>query len=196
MHTDQQHQLRLGQEYQEQNRQYQPLHLQQGQLLRLEAKLGNLHKGAIVNVLVQDGVCVTPVIVRAEPTTIRSLTQGASSRKMPKEEVLIAIDPDEVSPLLQALAVKASLVAVARSGHPDDPADLQTPELPAMSPFGELSGESRGGANFLADMAVIEEIRGTKRSLLAIPHRRSTDDAVALEVDPDVSEASSGKKEQ
>ncbi|MEQ8763052.1 MAG: hypothetical protein RL885_03940 [Planctomycetota bacterium] len=164
-------------------------------LLRLEAKLGNLHKGAVVHVLVQDGVCVSPVIVRAEPTTIRSLTQGTSSRRLPKEEVWIAVDPDEVAPLLQAQAVEASLVAVARSGHPDDPADLETPELPPMSPFGELADEARGGTSFLGDMTVIEQIKGTERALLAVPRRRS-EEAVALEIDPDVTQPTPGVKEQ
>ena len=77
-----------------------------------------LPKRSIVRPLVQDGVVVVPVRIRAVPTTSNSLMQGATTRTMPVQEVVLAIDPQEVAPLAEAIDLKYEITCVARSGLP------------------------------------------------------------------------------
>ena len=76
---------------------------------------------ADVRVIVHDGVVVSPVTTRGIPTTTSSLTEGARTTMTPVQEVVIAVDPGEVAPLNEAFALEMRVMAVARSGHPDDP---------------------------------------------------------------------------
>jgi len=76
---------------------------------------------ADVRVIVHDGVIVSPVTTRGIPTTTSSLTEGARTTMTPVQEVVIAVDPEEVAPLNEAFALEMNVMAVARSGHPDDP---------------------------------------------------------------------------
>lgn len=76
---------------------------------------------ADVRVIAHDGVIVSPVTTRGIPTTTSSLTEGARTTLRPVQEVVIAVDPTEVAPLNEAMALEMRIMAVARSGHPDDP---------------------------------------------------------------------------
>ena len=76
---------------------------------------------ADVRVIVHDGVIVSPVMTRGIPTTTSSLTEGARTTMTPVQEVVIAVEPEEVAPLNEAFALEMNVMAVARSGHPDDP---------------------------------------------------------------------------
>ena len=83
---------------------------------------------ADVRVIVHDGVIVSPVTTRGIPTTTSSLTEGARTTMTPVQEVVIAVAPEEVAPLNEAFALEMKVMAVARSGHPDDPgAESVTP---------------------------------------------------------------------
>jgi Flp pilus assembly protein CpaB len=91
-------------------------------------------KQANVRVLVQNGALVTPVTTRLVPVFSSSLTQAGVTRTKPVQEAVIAIDPEEIAPLTEALAVEANITCVARSGLPDDPGPASvTPSGPSPS---------------------------------------------------------------
>ena len=139
----------------------------------LQARLSNWQKQATVRVMVQNGVIVEPMTTRQVPIVQSSLTQTAGVRMRPVQEVVIAIEPEEVARLTEALAVEAKISMVPRSGQPGDPPDSETPELSPVSPFaGPGSGQpgpaAAGGADPSA-FSVVETIMGQKRTLTAVP---------------------------
>ena len=81
-----------------------------------------LPKRSLVRPLVQDGVVVTPVRIRNVPISSSSLTQGMTTRTMPVQEIVLAVDPEEVAPLAEAMDLKYEITCVARSGRPAAPA--------------------------------------------------------------------------
>lgn len=124
-------------------------------------------KQASVRCIVQNGVIVSGVESRNVPYTITTLTSGTQVKSRPVQEVVIAIAPDEVAALEQALAVEASVACVPRSGRPDDPTDSRTPERVADTPF-SLAGN--GGS-----LRLVETIRGTNRELVPVQTAPTTD---------------------
>src|ERR1700681_3066398 len=74
-----------------------------------------------------------------------ALTSGLVLRTKPVQEIVIAIDPDEVAHLTEALAVGANVECVPRSGSPRDPKDSVTPELRPWNPFSGTAAPSRAG---------------------------------------------------
>ena len=77
-----------------------------------------LPKRSIVRPLVQDGVVVMPVRTRNVPISSTSLTQGMTTRTMPVQEIVIAVEPEEVALLAEAMDLKYEITCVARSGQP------------------------------------------------------------------------------
>ena len=77
-----------------------------------------LPKRSLVVTLVQDGVVVTPVHTRNMPISSTSLTQGMTTRTVPVQEIVIAVDPQEVAPLDEAMDLKYEITCMARSGRP------------------------------------------------------------------------------
>lgn len=146
-----------------------------GQQLALQARLSNWQKQATVRVMVQNGVIVEPMTIRGVPTYQSSLTEGGATRVRPVQEAVIAIMPEEVARLAEAMAVEARITAVPRSGRPDDEVDSRTPDLRPFSPFTgprstAFSGldsdvQSRQNPPF----RVVETIMGQKRELTAVP---------------------------
>jgi Flp pilus assembly protein CpaB len=148
-----------------------------GQQIALQARLSNWQKQATVRVMVQDGTVVEPLTTRQVPVFSNTLTQGGITRMRPVQEIVIAVDPEEVAPLTEAMAVDAKISTVPRSGRPDDPIDSKTPGLRPVSPFtgvgsggftgatSESSSQTAGAAPF----AVVETIMGPKRELTAVP---------------------------
>jgi hypothetical protein len=101
-------------------------------------------KHAAVLVLVQDGTVVSPVAVRHLP--------AGSSRTKTIQEVVIALDPNEIPKLTEALALNEEVTAVARSGRPDDSGVSSiTPEMPPPR------------------VTVVETLVGNKRHLISFP---------------------------
>lgn len=100
-----------------------------------------LPKRAAVKVLVHHGAIVAPVTMRASPQPPSQQPPGTpaprpSTRAQSVAEVTIAVAPEEVAPLLEALAVDADVLCVARSGHPDDPGELSiTPGSQPVAPL-------------------------------------------------------------
>jgi Flp pilus assembly protein CpaB len=153
-----------------------------GQQLALQARLSNWQKQATVRVMVQNGVVVEPMMTRQVPVFSTSLTQGGITRMRPVQEIVIAVDPDEVARLTEAIAVEAKISTIPRSGRPDDPKDSVTPDLQPVSPFtgpgsslGPIvrssSAQSGEVPQAPAPFSMVETISGTKRELTAVPRR-------------------------
>jgi Flp pilus assembly protein CpaB len=101
-------------------------------------------KRANVRVLVQNGAIVLPVAIREIPTGSPTAKGGPTPSK-PVQEVTIALDPEEVAPLHEALAIQATLMCVARSGRPDDAAaKTVTPGSPPPAPMHAMEIISNG----------------------------------------------------
>jgi len=144
--------------------------------LSVQARLSNWQKQATVRVLVQNGVIVEPMTTRQVPILQASLTEHSAVRMRPVQEVVIAIDPEEVARLTEAMAVDAKISMVPRSGRPDDPGDSRTPDLRPVSPFsGPGSGapvsaySDRASDQDPPPFSVVETIMGRKRALTAVP---------------------------
>lgn len=134
--------------------------------MNLQTQLSGLMKQARVDVLVQNGVVVSELQNRQVPITNTSLTRGTTVRTVPKQEMIIALEPGEVAPLMESIAIEADIQCVARSGRPDDPLDSVTPSSEPELPWGGLfggRGEASGGGH------VIEAIAGGKRELVPVP---------------------------
>ncbi|MGO8691932.1 MAG: hypothetical protein ACLQLG_20110 [Thermoguttaceae bacterium] len=93
-----------------------------------------LPKRSLVRPLVQDGVVVTPVRIRNVPISSSSLTQGMTTHTVPVQEIVLAVDPQEVAPLAEAMDLKYEITCVARSGRP---AAVASP--PAQAAAGGIS---------------------------------------------------------
>ena len=135
-----------------------------GQQAALEARLSNWQKQATVHVIVQNGVIVEPMTTRQVPVVQTSLADGARARARTVQETVIAIDPNEVARLTEAMAVQAKVWMVPRSGRPDDTLLSRTPGLNPVSPF-----DGPGDAGGRGSYRVVETIMGQKRELTAVP---------------------------
>jgi Flp pilus assembly protein CpaB len=154
-----------------------------GQQLNLQAQLSNWRRQATVSVLVQNGAIVEPMVTRQVPVFSRTLTQGAVTRMRPVQEIVIAVDPEEVAPLTEAMAVEASISAVPRSGQPGDDPDSFTPGSRPRSPIVlpgvdsadagglEQAPDATAGVAARGPMTMVETISGTERQLTATPSR-------------------------
>lgn len=132
-----------------------------GSQLALDANFRNLTRKATVRVLVQCGEVVEAAGTRAIPVSASSLTQGAVTRTKPVQEMVIAVRPEEIAPLTEALALEVDITAFARSGRPDDPADSITPAPAPASPFAGVGGAT--------GMKLVETIGGATRQVLPVP---------------------------
>ena len=144
------------------------------QEMALQAQLSNWDKQATVRVIVQSALIVEPMTSRAVATVQGSLTEGNTARSRQVQETVIAVEPDEVALLTEAMAVNARLTTIPRSGRPDDPLDSKTPDLRPFSPFATSRGGEPGGVDSRLsddedDFRVVETIMGQKRSLTAVP---------------------------
>lgn len=124
------------------------------QQLVSEKGIGNWKKQATVHAVVQSGVVVKPLERRRIPAS-----PGGSPREV--EEIVVAVDPEEVAPLTEALAVQARLDAVPRSGRPEDDPSSETPDRTPTSPY---AGSGRPGS-----VRMVETIGGSSRGIVAVP---------------------------
>jgi len=146
------------------------------QELALQARLSNWQKQATVRVMVQNAQIIEPMTTRGVPVVQSSLTEGGVSRVRAVQEAVIAVTPEEVARLTEAIAVEAKITAVPRSGRPDDQVDSRTPDLRPVSPFtGSTAGAFPGdesnpaGGRGAASFRIVETIMGQKRELTAVP---------------------------
>lgn len=137
--------------------------------IELQAALGALNQQARVRPLVTNGVVVTAMETRSVPLAVNTLTQGLVTRTRPVQEIVVAVDPHEVTPLAEALALELHVLCVPRSGRPGD-GDVEEPAPPESTPawplFGGGAGDDPGGMN------LIETIDGSDRSFTPVPRGR------------------------
>ena len=122
--------------------------------LAAQLDAARMRKRATVRVLAQDAVVVKPVTTRAKPTTVRSLMSGSQTKTVPVQEIVIAVNPEEVAPVSEAVATEATLACVIRSGRPDDPGP--SIKTPGADPLNETPIE------------VVESIRGNNRDIQVV----------------------------
>ena len=85
-------------------------------------------------------------------TPVSSVTNGSTRGSKPIQEVVFALDPEEITALSEALAINAEVMCAARSGHPDDAkVHTVTPDLPPQS------------------LMIVETIQGGRRHLTTFP---------------------------
>jgi hypothetical protein len=70
------------------------------------------------HLLAQKAVVLKPVYVRNEASTSASLTQGTRVQNIPKYEVAIAVNPDDLIPLQRALNQSLTITCIAHSMKP------------------------------------------------------------------------------
>src|SRR5207237_8746574 len=92
-------------------------------------------KQATVRVIVQNGLIIEPMTTRGVPMYQSSLVDGAATHTRPVQEAVLAINPEEVALLTEAMAVESKITTIPRSGRPDDPVHSRTPDLRPVSPF-------------------------------------------------------------
>lgn len=133
---------------------------------------------AQVDVIVNDGVVVTPLETRVIPVSSSSLTRGVTTSTRPVQEMVIALDPDEVSPLLAAIELESDITCVARSGRPGEPEGDLTPGFREPDPLDESSDDQK-------EMHVMEVIHGSERTLVPVPRRSTVESAAEGQADPE-----------
>lgn len=147
------------------------------EVMTLQAEMTNWMKQATVRVLVQKGQLIEGLTTRVIPVTVSSLTQGNTTRQKPIQEYVIAVDPQEVALLTQAIAVKAQINAVPRSGQPGDLEESRTPDLLPWHPYGGLGGTGDSASDAfgkIPKLTMVETISGKKkhgfdRGILGVP---------------------------
>ena len=133
--------------------------------------------------MVQNGDVVEPMRTRQVPVANNTMTNGLVVRTRPVQEVVIAVLPEEVARLTEAMAVGEDIACVPRSGRPEDPHDSITPDSMPVSPFGGRAPSLRarasaaeapaaGAANFGDGFTTIETINGNKRDMVGAPVKR------------------------
>jgi hypothetical protein len=125
-------------------------------------------KHAEVRTIVHNGVVVLPVHQRKEISMATSLLRGSSLQATPVEELIIAVEPQEVAALNQALAVEAHLRVAMRSGRVDEVDEGRVPDLAALDEETERAPsrdpEGEGGA-----LSLVEVISGAEKQIHAVP---------------------------
>lgn len=134
-----------------------------GERLALENSLQGAGKRATVRVIVQNAIVVSPAQTVEIPISSASLTGGRGTKTKPVQEVVIAVQPAEVGPLAEALAVEAEISVVPRSGRPDDPKDSVTPDLIPKRPFDDSSANADG-----TGLRLVETIGGSNREIVPV----------------------------
>ncbi|MEL6906502.1 MAG: hypothetical protein AAFP22_13915, partial [Planctomycetota bacterium] len=138
-----------------------------------------------VDVIVSGGVVVEAIDTREVPVSSAGLVGGLSTRTKPVQEMVIALAPEEVAPLMAAIRLEDEITCLARSGRPDDPADSVTPGLlpesmrdaqPADDDRGAATGPTGMPNGYAAgEFTVVETLVGGERALTAVPKGSSDD---------------------
>jgi Flp pilus assembly protein CpaB len=113
----------------------------------LQAAISQQPKRAGVRTIVHAGVVVQP----AQP--VKSLPRRGIGRPQPEQEIIIAVDPEEIAPLTEALTTDAEITCVARSGRPGDPGAA------SVTP----------GHNPVPNVKAVEIISGKRSQTVAFP---------------------------
>jgi Flp pilus assembly protein CpaB len=128
-----------------------------------------IRKRADVRTVVKAGVVVEPVTTRKEIETSSSLMRGTRYETKPIEEIVIAVEPEEVAALQQAIAIKATLHVAMRSGQATvdgktvEERDIPNLEVEIVPPEAPAAGEAAPAVR------IVEVIQGGKKKLMAVP---------------------------
>jgi Flp pilus assembly protein CpaB len=129
-------------------------------------------KRAEVRLVVEDGLVVQPVERRQEISTKTSLFRGNSLQAKPVEEIVIAIDPEEVAALNQALAVGAHIQVAMRTGQTleegESTVEGRIPDL-AVEIQELVPGAAEAAAVRPSPTRLVEVIDGGIKRLMAVP---------------------------
>lgn len=143
-----------------------------GDRLALEARMQNLDKQAVVQVVVRNGLVVQGAKLRMIPVARASVQRGAGVQEKPVEEVVIALGPDEVPFLNQALAVGAEITCLAHSGLAKASEDKGA-TTSDWNPWRQIGADGSGGGG----VAFVETIRGDKKAVEPVPVGRRGEQA-------------------
>lgn len=141
--------------------------------IALDMQARNLKKQASVKVIVQNGLVVEPMATRSVPVYSRGLTQSRVMTR-PVQDVVIAVDPEEVAAVTQSVAIGSDLQCVPRSGHPEDDVASQTPGAEPINPFpstvDRLGGsEDDRPTEQRRGLRIVESIVGSERTMRPVP---------------------------
>ena len=131
-----------------------------------------LPKQSYVRPLVQDGVVVTPEHTRYVPISSSTLMQGATTRTIPMQEVVLAVEPEEVARLAEAMDLKYEITCVARSGRPASATSPAAHPSVDKHPKGDTSTKNRvamditPGLNPMAPIRFMEVMIGPQRQFV------------------------------
>ncbi len=142
-----------------------------------EAAVIGKSRRAKVQVLVQGGVVVEPLTTRQVPVSSATLTRGLSVRTKPVQELVVAVRPEEIAPLMEALAIEAELTCSPRSGRPDDPQDSLTPALNSRNELAAWPDLGSGNSG-VQGLTLIDRIDGDERKIVPIPGSPTQDPAL------------------
>lgn len=134
--------------------------------IALEAQLTNWDKQATVRVIVQGASIVEPMAARG---VAYQGGEGGAGRGRVVQDAVIAITPEEVALLTEAMAVDARLTTIPRSGRPGDPPDSRTPDRRPFSPFGRSGITGNTDADSNDSLALVETVMGQKRAVVPVP---------------------------
>src|SRR5580692_1314265 len=84
-----------------------------------EAQMAAMEKLARVRVLATNAVLIE-FTQHDKAITSRSISNGTQVKKVPVEEVVLAVSPEEVAPIQEALSTDVAISCVVRSGQPGD----------------------------------------------------------------------------
>lgn len=127
---------------------------------------------AEVKLIVENGLVVKPVFRRQEVTEKGSLLRGTTLQQKPIEELIIAVEPGEVSALNQSLAIGAHLQVAMRSGQVgDDGTEVDEGTIPDIAVEFEEPDPTAGSGDETGPpkVRIVEIIVGGEKRLLAVP---------------------------
>jgi hypothetical protein len=129
---------------------------------------------AEVRVVVRNGVIVEPVHERKEITKAGGLLRGATLQAVPIEEVVIAVAPEEVAALNEALAIGANLSVAMRSGQTGAEGATEGEIQDRIVEFEPPPPGMEGDAPTIGPrVRLVEVIQGGKKKITAVPEGES-----------------------
>ena len=109
---------------------------------------------------------------RNMPISSSSLTQGMTTRTVPMQEIVIAVDPQEVAPLNEAMDLKYEITCMARSGRPASAPSATAHPSTGKRTKSETPGKNQvamditPGLNPMADIRFMEVMIGAQRQFV------------------------------
>ena len=87
----------------------------------------NNTKQTETRMLARDAVIVSPLTTRMRPISSSSLMQGTSTRTIPVQEIVLAVNREDAVSVTEAVDMGLEVIAMARSGRPESEDTLAVP---------------------------------------------------------------------